>query len=83
MKYIILLLLTFIVISCNSYKLIHVEESISIKDTITIPDVHEHYCDNKCYCIYIEGYTFEEEDTLYIDYYLTKKKWKQIRKKKY
>lgn len=63
-----LLLLTSCATSKVEYEVC--EETFVIKDTIVIPELHEHY-DNKC--IHIDEQKYPFIDTIYIEYYIPKK----------
>ena len=50
---------------CPSYS----QEIIVMKDTLYFNQIHEHYCDDiRCYCVYLEAFSLEVADTLYIEH---------------
>jgi len=50
---------------CPSYSY----EAIITKDTLHFSQIHEHYCDDiRCYCVYLEAFSLEVTDTLYIEH---------------
>lgn len=68
-KLITILLCALILTSCKTTEDCGCySQHIPIKDTIIIPDLHDHVeFEGETYCLYIEGFTYVEEDTLWVE----------------
>ena len=69
MKYIIILL-TLLLTSCSVSNPRYIEKTIIVKSEYTIPESHDHFeVNGELVCLYLDEISFEEIDTLYIEYY--------------
>jgi hypothetical protein len=53
-----------------------VQETMVIHDTWILPAYHDHICiDGEYFCLFFEEEEYEFTDTLYLEYYIPKKRF--------